>query len=98
MTMAQSPESSFDDRNPAVEMILRELAHKMSSIIKKAGLGKWHWSMFMFEYDTRDGSVFYISTAQREDFLNNLCTFMARQGYVVSKPGSASTDSKQSIS
>ncbi len=86
-----------DEANKEVEALLRAIADKMKGILatfleKNPDSPQWGFSMFLFELNKEQGSTFYISTGQREDFLNNLCLFMMRDGYIVSKPGPVSKD------
>lgn len=89
---AQGQEArDYEVSNPEIEAILRALAHILKS---KMPMG-WGFSLFMFDFNNyKNGSAFYISSAEREDFLRSLQEFMVRNGYVL-MPGPTSTGSTE---
>lgn len=67
--------STFQVRNEQIEKTLRAVAEKIKAILPKG----WGFTLMLFDYtDTPGGSMFYISSAGREDMINAMKEFIAK--------------------
>lgn len=71
-------------RNPEIEELLKELGRMLKTFCPSG----WGFSLLLFEFDNAEGSSFYISSANREDFLRSLEIFMRQNGYYITAPAS----------
>jgi len=65
---------TYEVRDPEIELLLKGIASR----IKKVMPSGWGFSLFIFSYGA-EGSTFYISSANRDDFIQNLREFIARE-------------------
>ena len=74
---AQGEEArGFEIQDPQIEAMLRSLGWTL----KRKMPSGYGFSLFIFSYG-EGGNCFYISSANREDFLKALQEFLLRQGY-----------------
>lgn len=75
----KSSKSNFEVRNTNIEKILRDIAN----VIKKALPTNWGFTLLIFDYSKPDqkdaGSMFYISTADRETMKKAMLEFIERK-------------------
>lgn len=78
MSDKQKPYEDYEIDNPAIKKLLQGVANTIGQQMPDG----WGFTLFMFDYakDKNPGSMFYISSAQRDDMLNALGEFMKRQG------------------
>jgi hypothetical protein len=69
-------ESNFEVDDPEIKRLLREMG-----FIIGAGLPKgWGFALFLFDFSqAKNGSCFYISSAERDGVLKMLVEFIERQ-------------------
>lgn len=65
---------SFDVRDPRMEEILRRLGTKIGVSLPSS----WGFMLMLFEYG-ENGNLFYISSAEREDVIRVLESFIGRE-------------------
>lgn len=70
-------DSQFEERNSEIEELLKELGIMLRKYVP-SGFG---FSLLIFEYN--EGSLFYISSAQREDMIKTMVEFIEKQGYLI---------------
>lgn len=65
---------SYEVENSLIQNRLRELAKQITAWIPKG----WGFTLFIFSYGEK-GSLFYISSAQREDMISTVKEWLAKQ-------------------
>lgn len=78
----------YEVENEDIKLLLRSLGHKLGLSMPPG----WGFALFLFSYG-EGGSMFYISSAQREDIIKSLQEFLAREGVVSSNIGESKTSS-----
>ena len=58
----------YDVRDKVIEDKMKELATKISSFLPKS----WGFNLLIFEYNQKDGAVFYISSAEKQNVIEML--------------------------
>lgn len=66
---------NFEVRSSEIENLLRDLGRKIS---KDMPIG-WGFTLFIFSYGP-NGSLFYLSSANREDMIETMKEFLRKQG------------------
>jgi hypothetical protein len=67
--------SGFEVRNDEVEKVLRGIGNTLKPVMPEG----WGFTVLMFDYsDTPDGSMFYLSSAKREDMIKAMKEFIAK--------------------
>lgn len=67
---------SYDVRNPEIETKMRAIADRITLALEGTGFG---FSLFLVEFNKKDGALFYISSAQRDDLVPIIEQWCARQ-------------------
>jgi hypothetical protein len=67
---------TFNVRDPAIETTLRDLAAHISDALEGRPFG---FALFLVEFHTADGGLFYISNTQRGDIVGPIAQWCARQ-------------------
>ncbi len=70
-------EMKYEVDNATIEVLLKELAQGLGERLPEG----WGFNLLIFSYGER-GSMFYISSAQREDMINAMREFIAKFGAV----------------
>jgi hypothetical protein len=73
----KGPEVNYEVENPEIEQLLRGLARTLKGKMPPG----WGFSLFICSFGG-GGSSFYISSMERQSFLESLQEFMVREGYV----------------
>lgn len=66
---------NFEVENPQIEGVLSGLGKKIQKYLPKG----WGFSLFIFDFNTDKGSIFYISNAKRDDMLKALKEFIKKE-------------------
>lgn len=66
--------SGFEVKNPQIEDLLKRVA----GVIKKMTPPGWGFTVMLFDTDTTKGSMFYLSSARREDMINAMKEFIEK--------------------
>ena len=69
-------ESDFQIKNEEMEKRLKDLG----DVIKKGMPPGWGFTLMMFDYNTTEGSMFYISSAARGDMIKAMQEFIKKEG------------------
>lgn len=68
-------EENYEVHNEEIKTLLKEEGKAFAMRMPKG----WGFTLFMFDLNTSDGSMFYISSAQREDMIKALEEFIEKQ-------------------
>lgn len=66
--------SNFDVKNPQIEEVLR----KVGEVIKEMTPPGWGFTVLLFDVNTTKGSMFYLSSARREDMVKAMKEFIEK--------------------
>jgi len=70
----KDPNVNYEVENPEVELALRAIADKLKVLLPHG----WGFSIFLLQLGEK-GSVFYISSVVRADFIKSLEEFLERE-------------------
>ena len=89
MKDSRNNKDNYEVKNPTIEALLKDIGIRLRRVMPNG----WGFSLFLFEYGTKEnpGSSFYISSANRDDFIKSLREFMAREGITSTDTSQGST-------
>lgn len=70
-----SVQDSFEVENPQIIAALRHMGRDLKGRMPEG----WGFALLMFDYGTSEGSMFYLSSAERSDMLKAMKEFIAKQ-------------------
>jgi hypothetical protein len=65
---------TFEVKNETIQKLLKDVGHTLKDLMPKG----WSFTLMMFDTDTTDGSMFYISGAKREDMIKAMEEFIQK--------------------
>lgn len=72
--MSLTPDDRYSVRNTEIEQKMKELAIRLKSEMPEG----WGFTLLIFEFGGPGTSLFYISSAEREDMMNVMREFINR--------------------